>query len=82
MGGGRGESYVNLIPTLSGGTHEAGMRNGVFEAVKTFMEHHSMMQRGVKISAEDVWNNVCYVLAAKGIGPAISRSNERKADQS
>ena len=64
-GDARGESYVNLIPTLSGGTHEAGLRNGVFESVKSFMEHHSMMQRGVKVSSEDVWNNVCYVLAAK-----------------
>lgn len=78
MGGGRGESYVNLIPTLSGGTHEAGMRNGVFEAVKTFMEHHSMMQRGVKISAEDVWNNVCYVLAAKVLDPQFQGQTKEK----
>ncbi len=77
-GGGRGESYVNLIPTLSGGTHEAGMRNGVFEAVKTFMEHHSMMQRGVKITSEDVWNNVCFVLAAKVLDPQFQGQTKEK----
>ena len=78
LGGGHGESYVNLIPTLSGGTHEAGMRNGVFEAVKTFMEHHSMMQRGVKITSEDVWNNVCYVLAAKVLDPQFQGQTKEK----
>ncbi len=78
LGGGRGESYVNLIPTLSGGTHEAGMRNGVYEAVKTFMEHHSMMQRGVKITSEDVWNNVCFVLAAKVLDPQFQGQTKEK----
>ncbi len=77
-GGARGESYVNLIPTLSGGTHEAGLRNGVFEAVKSFMEHHSMMQRGVKVSSEDVWNNVCYVLAAKVLDPQFQGQTKEK----
>ena len=78
VGGGRGESYVNLIPTLSGGTHEAGLRNGVFDAVKTFMEHHSMMQRGIKISSEDVWNNVYYVLAAKVLDPQFQGQTKEK----
>ena len=77
-GGACGESYVNLIPTLSGGTHEAGLRNGVFEAVKSFMEHHSMMQRGVKVSSEDVWNNVCYVLAAKVLDPQFQGQTKEK----
>lgn len=77
-GSARGESYVNLIPTLSGGTHEAGLRNGVFEAIKTFMEHHSMMQRGIKISSEDVWNNVCYVLAAKVLDPQFQGQTKEK----
>lgn len=77
-GGGRGESYVNLIPTLSGGTHEAGMRNGLFEAVKSFMEHHGMMQRGIKVSSEDVWNNVYYVLAAKVLDPQFQGQTKEK----
>lgn len=77
-GAARGESYVNLIPTLSGGTHEAGLRNGVFEAIKSFMEHHSMMQRGIKVSSEDVWNNVCYVLAAKVLDPQFQGQTKEK----
>lgn len=77
-GGGRGESYVNLIPTLSGGTHEAGMRNGIFESVKSFMEHHSMMQRGIKVSSEDVWANVSYVLAAKVLDPQFQGQTKEK----
>lgn len=77
-GGGRGESYVNLIPTLSGGTHEAGLRNGVFEAVKSFMEHHSLMQRGIKISSEDVWSNAYYVLAAKVLDPQFQGQTKEK----
>lgn len=74
----RGESYVNLIPTLSGGTHEAGMRNGVFEAVKSFMEHHSMMQRGIKVTSEDVWGNISYVLAAKVLDPQFQGQTKEK----
>ncbi len=77
-GGARGESYVNLIPTLSGGTHEAGMRNGVFEAVKSFMEHHGMMQRGIKVTSEDIWANVCYVLAAKVLDPQFQGQTKEK----
>jgi topoisomerase-4 subunit B len=50
----------------------------VFEAVKSFMEHHSMMQRGVKVSSEDVWNNVCYVLAAKVLDPQFQGQTKEK----
>ena len=42
-GGGKPESYVNLIPTVAGGTHEAGLKAGVFEAIKTFAEHHAIL---------------------------------------
>lgn len=63
--GGRGESYVNLIPTLNGGTHVAGMKAGVFEAVRSFAEHHGLLARGIKISSEDIWGNVRYVLSSK-----------------
>lgn len=74
----RGESYVNLIPTLSGGTHDAGLRNGVYEAVKSFMEHHSLMQRGLKVTSDDVWGNACYVLAAKVLDPQFQGQTKEK----
>lgn len=61
---GRGESYVNLIPTPLGGTHEAGFRNGLFEAIKAYCEHHALLPRGIALQAEDVWSRANYVLSA------------------
>jgi topoisomerase-4 subunit B len=49
------ESYVNLIPTSAGGTHESGLRDGVFNAVKSFIELHSLLPKGVKLLPEDVF---------------------------
>ena len=42
------ESYVNLIPTPAGGTHESGLRDGLFQAVKSFVELHNLQPKGVK----------------------------------
>ena len=53
-GGGAGESYVNLIPTAAGGTHEAGLRAALFEAVKAFVDHHGLLPRGARLQTEDV----------------------------
>ena len=62
--GGKGESYVNLIPTPQGGTHEAGLRTGLFEALRDYCEHHALLPRGVTLQAEDVWSRANYVLSA------------------
>ncbi|HDR9103727.1 TPA: type IIA DNA topoisomerase subunit B [Burkholderia vietnamiensis] len=61
---GKGESYVNLIPTPLGGTHEAGFRAGLFEAMREYCEHHALLPRGVTLQAEDVWNKANFVLSA------------------
>ncbi|WP_425953181.1 DNA topoisomerase IV subunit B [Ralstonia pseudosolanacearum] len=61
---GKGESYVNLIPTPLGGTHEAGLRSGLFEALKAYCEHHAMLPRGITLQAEDVWSHAHFILAA------------------
>ncbi|WP_432263202.1 DNA topoisomerase IV subunit B [Cupriavidus sp. TMH.W2] len=61
---GKGESYVNLIPTPLGGTHEAGLRAGLFEALKAYCEHHAMLPRGITLQAEDVWSHAQFVLSA------------------
>ncbi len=63
------ESYVNMIPTRVGGTHVAGLREGVYNAIKAFIDIHAMGQRGLKIVPEDVWSRVCYVLAVKMLDP-------------
>lgn len=47
-------SYVNGIPTGSGGTHENGFRAGLNKAVRNYIETHSLTPRGVKIATEDI----------------------------
>jgi topoisomerase IV subunit B len=78
------ESYVNLIPTPAGGTHEAGLRDGLFQAVKGFVELHSLQPKGVKLLAEDVFARVSFVLSAKVLDPQFQgqikeRLNSRDA---
>ncbi len=63
------ESYVNLIPTTAGGTHESGLRDGVFNAVKSFVDLHSLLPKGVKLLPEDVFSRASYVLSAKVLDP-------------
>lgn len=75
---GFGESYANLIPTPAGGTHEAGLRDGVFEAVKAFAEHHSMMPRGIRLMADDVWSRTVYFLSAKVLEPQFHGQTKEK----
>lgn len=76
--GAGGESYVNLIPTPAGGTHEAGLRAGVFEAVKSFIDHHNLLPRGVKLMAEDVWSRVRFVLSARVLDPQFQGQTKEK----
>lgn len=78
------ESYVNLIPTPAGGTHEAGLRDGLFQAVKSFVELHNLQPKGVKLLAEDVFARVSFVLSAKVLDPQFQgqikeRLNSRDA---
>ena len=75
---GYGESYANLIPTPAGGTHEAGLREGVFEAIKAFAEHHSMTPRGVKLISEDAWSRTVYFLSAKVLEPQFHGQTKEK----
>ncbi len=75
---GYGESYANLIPTPAGGTHESGLRDGIFEAVKAFAEHHNMMPRGIKLMADDVWAKTIYFLSAKVLEPQFHGQTKEK----
>ena len=63
------ESYVNMIPTRHGGTHVSGLREGAYAAIRNFIEHHEMGQRGLKLVPEDVWSRTSYVLALKMLDP-------------
>ena len=72
------ESYVNLIPTVAGGTHESGLRAGVFEAVKSFIEHHALLPRGVKLQQEDVCGRMSFVLSARLLDPQFQGQVKEK----
>ena len=72
------ESYVNLIPTIHGGTHVAGMRTGITDALKEFCEYRNLIPKGVKVTAEDVWKNASYVLSAKLKDPQFSGQTKEK----
>jgi topoisomerase-4 subunit B len=72
------ESYVNLIPTVAGGTHEAGLRAGVFEAVKSFIEHRALLPRGVKLQQDDVCARMAYVLSARILDPQFQGQVKEK----
>jgi topoisomerase-4 subunit B len=59
------DSHVNLIPTRSGGTHEAGFRNGIFDSLIAFMETRQLTPKGVKLIADDLWGRACFTLSAR-----------------
>ena len=75
---GYGESYANLIPTPAGGTHESGLRDGIFEAVKAFVEHHNMMPRGIKLMSDDLGSKTIYFLSAKVLEPQFHGQTKEK----
>ena len=72
------ESYVNLIPTTAGGTHVNGLRSGVVEALREFCEFRNLLPRGVKLTAEDVWDKACYVLSLKIRDPQFAGQTKEK----
>ena len=78
------ESYVNLIPTVNGGTHESGLKDGLFTAVKGFIDMHSLLPKGVKLMPDDVFSRASFVLSAKVLDPQFQgqikeRLNSRDA---
>ena len=72
------ESYVNLIPTLQGGTHVNGLRTGLTEALREFCEFRHLLPRGVRIAPEDVWERVAYVLSVKLEEPQFSGQTKER----
>jgi topoisomerase-4 subunit B len=72
------ESYVNLIPTVSGGMHESGLRMGLFEALKSFIDHHALLPRGVKLQQEDVCARVGFVLSVRLLDPQFQGQVKEK----
>ena len=74
------ESYVNMIPTRVGGTHVAGLREGVYNAIKNFIDLHAMGQRGLKVVPEDVWSRASLRAVGEDARPAVQGPGEERAD--
>ncbi|MBI3560228.1 MAG: DNA topoisomerase IV subunit B [Gammaproteobacteria bacterium] len=72
------ESYVNLIPTVQGGTHVNGLRTGMTDAMREFCEIRNLLPRGVKIAPEDVWDKMSYILSVKLAEPQFSGQTKER----
>jgi topoisomerase IV subunit B len=72
------ESYVNLIPTKQGGTHVNGMRTGILEAMREFCEAQKILPRGVKLVADDLWDQCNYVLSVKIQEPQFAGQTKQR----
>lgn len=72
------ESFVNLIPTIEGGTHVNGFRQGILAAMREFCDLHSLLPRNLKITAEDIWERCSYVLAVKIKDPQFAGQTKEK----
>ena len=72
------ESYVNLIPTVAGGTHESGLKDGLFQAVKGFIEMHALTPKGVKLMPDDVFSRASFVLSAKVLDPQFQGQTKER----
>ncbi len=72
------ESYVNLIPTVQGGTHVNGLRAGLLEAIREFCEFRNLVPKGVKIAPDDVWEKCAYILSLKMMDPQFSGQTKEK----
>ncbi|CAN5174631.1 DNA topoisomerase IV subunit B [soil metagenome] len=77
-GGTLRESYVNLIPTVAGGTHESGLKDGLFGAIKGFIEMHSLLPKGVKLMPDDVFSRASFVLSAKVLDPQFQGQTKER----
>ena len=72
------ESYVNLIPTPLGGTHVAGLRSGLVQALREFCEFRDLIPKGLRIGGEDIWEQCAYVLSAKLADPQFSGQTKER----
>jgi len=72
------ESFVNLIPTVGGGTHVNGLRSGLTDALKEFCEFRSLIPKNIKLTPDDVWQNIAFVLSIKILDPQFSGQTKER----
>ncbi len=75
---GDGRAFVNLIPTALGGTHVSGLRSAVFAAVTAFIDHHSLLPKGLKLQPDDVCRNLRYVISVRMLDPQFAAQTKDK----
>jgi topoisomerase-4 subunit B len=72
------ESYVNLIPTVQGGTHVNGLRTGITDALREYCEFRNLLPRGLKLTPDDVWENIAFVLSFKMQEPQFAGQTKER----
>ncbi|SQD79867.1 DNA topoisomerase IV subunit B [Moritella yayanosii] len=72
------ESYVNLIPTVLGGTHVNGLRQGLLDAMREFCEFRNLLPRGVKLTPDDIWDRCSYILSVKIQDPQFAGQTKER----
>jgi topoisomerase-4 subunit B len=72
------ESYVNLVPTVQGGTHVSGLRQGLIDAMREFCDNRNLLPRGIKLAADDLWDRCCYLLSVKLAEPQFSGQTKER----
>ncbi len=72
------ESYVNLIPTLQGGTHVNGLRSGLTSAMREFCDLRNLLPRGIKLAPDDVWERVAFVHAVRLRDPQFAGQTKER----
>lgn len=72
------ESYVNLIPTPQGGTHVNGLRSGLLDALKEFCDYRNLLPKGIKLTGDDLWEHVAYVLSVKMHDPQFAGQTKER----
>ena len=72
------ESYVNLIPTIGGGTHVNGLRSGLTDALKEFCEFRNLIPKNIKLTPDDVWQKIAFVLSIKILDPQFTGQTKER----
>ena len=73
-----GESYVNLIPTIQGGTHVNGLRQGLLESMREFCEFRNLIPRGIKLTPDDIWDKCSFILSIKMQDPQFAGQTKER----
>jgi topoisomerase-4 subunit B len=72
------ESYVNLIPTIGGGTHIEAIKTGAAASVRDFCDRRNLLSKNVKITPDDVFSRCHYIISLKLLDPAFAGQTKER----